>query len=343
MTVDVQVEPCEPRSLLAEAATGAHLWFSEAAAAAPASAAPRLRQRRARRARPARWWWCVRRRSTGRRPSWSGSTVRARPSPDFAFELASEQQAPVEIVTRRVRPGCSRHPIRSGRPGRGDHPDWQLLMAESVAGYAEKFPDVTFSSTVVQARPPEPWLRLPARVDRRGRRARAWHSPAGAARLGEPVRRGARALHGRSGARRDNVNASVQLGASECRDLLSDGVVGRVAMATPVGPRIVPVNYSLHGDAIVFPHSAVQRAEHVRLGHRPGVRGRPPRLCGAPGLERGGDRSSARRRRSRRGAAHPAGVGATAWAPGSRNLYVMLPWRELTGASVSATTGQVSR
>ena len=28
--------------------------------------------------------------------------------------------------------------------------------------------------------------------------------------------------------------------------------MGRVAMATPVGPRIVPVNYTLHGDAIVF-------------------------------------------------------------------------------------------
>jgi nitroimidazol reductase NimA-like FMN-containing flavoprotein (pyridoxamine 5'-phosphate oxidase superfamily) len=48
------------------------------------------------------------------------------------------------------------------------------------------------------------------------------------------------------------MNASVQLGDSECRELLSGGVVGRVAMATPVGPRIVPVNYSLHGDAIVF-------------------------------------------------------------------------------------------
>ena len=27
---------------------------------------------------------------------------------------------------------------------------WQLLLAESVAGYAEKFPDVTVSTTVVQ-------------------------------------------------------------------------------------------------------------------------------------------------------------------------------------------------
>ena len=48
------------------------------------------------------------------------------------------------------------------------------------------------------------------------------------------------------------MNSSVQLSVSECRDLLEGGVVGRVAMATPVGPRIVPVNYSVHGDAIVF-------------------------------------------------------------------------------------------
>ena len=48
------------------------------------------------------------------------------------------------------------------------------------------------------------------------------------------------------------MRTSVSLDPVECRDLLAGGVVGRVAMATPVGPRIVPVSYSLHGDAIVF-------------------------------------------------------------------------------------------
>ena len=48
------------------------------------------------------------------------------------------------------------------------------------------------------------------------------------------------------------MRTSVSLDPVECRDLLAGGVVGRVAMATPVGPRIVPVSYSVHGDAIVF-------------------------------------------------------------------------------------------
>ena len=48
------------------------------------------------------------------------------------------------------------------------------------------------------------------------------------------------------------MNTSTALSPAECRELLEGGVVGRLAMATPVGPRIVPVNYAVHGDAIVF-------------------------------------------------------------------------------------------
>ncbi len=38
----------------------------------------------------------------------------------------------------------------------------------------------------------------------------------------------------------------------ECRRLLAAGGVGRVALTAPDGPHIVPVNYALHGEAIVF-------------------------------------------------------------------------------------------
>ena len=44
----------------------------------------------------------------------------------------------------------------------------------------------------------------------------------------------------------------IELTVEECLDLLHANIVGRVALSTPAGPRIVPVNYAMHGDAIVF-------------------------------------------------------------------------------------------
>ena len=42
----------------------------------------------------------------------------------------------------------------------------------------------------------------------------------------------------------------VVLSEAECRDLMETDTVGRVAFVTPAGPRIVPVNYALHGETI---------------------------------------------------------------------------------------------
>lgn len=44
----------------------------------------------------------------------------------------------------------------------------------------------------------------------------------------------------------------VELTLEECLELLNAGVLGRVAMSTPMGPRIVPVNYAMYEDQIVF-------------------------------------------------------------------------------------------
>ena len=48
------------------------------------------------------------------------------------------------------------------------------------------------------------------------------------------------------------MNDPVELTIEECLDLLNAGVVGRVGMSTPGGPRIIPVNYAMYEDAIVF-------------------------------------------------------------------------------------------
>ncbi len=43
-----------------------------------------------------------------------------------------------------------------------------------------------------------------------------------------------------------------ELSVRECQDLLRAGVAGRVAVSTPTGPHIVPVNYTVVDDAIVI-------------------------------------------------------------------------------------------
>ena len=43
-----------------------------------------------------------------------------------------------------------------------------------------------------------------------------------------------------------------ELSYDKCLELLSGGLVGRIAVCTPSGPRILPVNYSVVDDSIVF-------------------------------------------------------------------------------------------
>src|SRR3954451_3641968 len=47
------------------------------------------------------------------------------------------------------------------------------------------------------------------------------------------------------------MSMPIELSRLECLELLQGGVVGRVAISTPLGPRIVPVNYAMHGEEVV--------------------------------------------------------------------------------------------
>lgn len=49
---------------------------------------------------------------------------------------------------------------------------------------------------------------------------------------------------------------SRELSCSECEALLRAGAVGRVALSTPTGPQIVPVNYSVVDSSIILRTSA---------------------------------------------------------------------------------------
>jgi nitroimidazol reductase NimA-like FMN-containing flavoprotein (pyridoxamine 5'-phosphate oxidase superfamily) len=121
------------------------------------------------------------------------------------------------------------------------------------------------------------------------------------------------------------------LSAEECRELLSAGLVGRVAVCTPLGPHIVPVNYAVVDDAVVLrtsPYSIL--GSHARgtilaveidqfdyesqKGWSVMARGRAEAVTGAEDLN------------------HIRNVcDPQAWAAGQRNLYLRIRWSELTG------------
>ena len=126
----------------------------------------------------------------------------------------------------------------------------------------------------------------------------------------------------------------VELSVAECRDLLATDSVGRVAFVTPSGPRIVPVNYVLAGDALELRTTAYSELATY-----------------APGTEIAFeiDQLDSERRRGWSVVAHGTceRVEAThsgslhrdeplpePWVGGVRPLLLRLPWRELTGRRV---------
>ncbi len=123
----------------------------------------------------------------------------------------------------------------------------------------------------------------------------------------------------------------MDLTTQECETLLRAGVVGRVAVSTPMGPHIIPVNYSVVDNAVILrtsPYSVLGTHGRDALlafeidmfdyenqnGWSVVARGRGEVITDSAELER------------IRGLWAPR-----PWASGSRNLYFRLPWRDLTG------------
>jgi nitroimidazol reductase NimA-like FMN-containing flavoprotein (pyridoxamine 5'-phosphate oxidase superfamily) len=124
---------------------------------------------------------------------------------------------------------------------------------------------------------------------------------------------------------------SRELDPQECERLLRAGVVGRVALATPEGPHIIPVNYAVFEDTIVVRTSSysllgtygrstmlafeVDHVDHDRhVGWSVVARGRGWAEVDQEEIER--------IRRSWQ---------PRPWAAGTRNIYVRLRWESLTG------------
>jgi nitroimidazol reductase NimA-like FMN-containing flavoprotein (pyridoxamine 5'-phosphate oxidase superfamily) len=124
---------------------------------------------------------------------------------------------------------------------------------------------------------------------------------------------------------------SIELSREEAEALLRQGVFGRVAVTTPSGPHIVPVNYSVVDDAVVMrtlPYSLLAthgrgavvafEVDHVDHEHQRGwsvvARG-TAEMVDDPDL-----------------LAHiEATLPPRPWAAGNRNLVLRLVWDELTG------------
>jgi nitroimidazol reductase NimA-like FMN-containing flavoprotein (pyridoxamine 5'-phosphate oxidase superfamily) len=134
----------------------------------------------------------------------------------------------------------------------------------------------------------------------------------------------------------DLMNAPFDLSTHECRTLLSAGLVGRVAVCTPVGPHIVPVNYGVVDDSVVLrtsPYSVlgshaggtilaleVDQFDYERQhGWSVVARGRAETVTNAEDLSH-----------------IKAMWEPRAWAAGQRNLFVRIRWSELTGRRLGA-------
>lgn len=127
------------------------------------------------------------------------------------------------------------------------------------------------------------------------------------------------------------MNEPYDLSPEECKELLSAGLVGRVAICTPIGPHVVPVNYGVVEDSVVLrtsPYSVLgshargtilalevdQFDYERRHGWSVVARGRAEAVTNAEELTR-----------------IRTVWESQAWAAGQRNLYLRFRWAELTG------------
>lgn len=124
---------------------------------------------------------------------------------------------------------------------------------------------------------------------------------------------------------------SYELSYSECEALLRAGVVGRVALSTPTGPQIMPINYSVVDAGIILRTSAYSvlgtygrdatlafEVDHVDQPNQRGwsvvARGRGEMVQDQAELD------------------HIRSVWEPRpWAGGARALFLRIRWTELTG------------
>jgi len=125
-----------------------------------------------------------------------------------------------------------------------------------------------------------------------------------------------------------------ELSVDECVELLSANVVGRAAICTPSGPHVVPVNYAVDGESIVFrtaPYSVLGtygwagdvafEVDHIEPKEHTG--------WSLVAVGRGEMVEDLEEIEEIRWAHEPK-----PWADGPRPLFVRVRWREITGRRI---------
>ncbi|MGN6130477.1 MAG: pyridoxamine 5'-phosphate oxidase family protein [Nocardioidaceae bacterium] len=123
----------------------------------------------------------------------------------------------------------------------------------------------------------------------------------------------------------------VELTTQECWELLAGEEIARVALATPVGPRIVPVNFTVHDGDLYFrtkPYSILgtygrdgELAAEVDLIDRAARAGWSVQVTGRGTMITDPDQLRQVR----------AGWDPQPWADGQRYLYIRLAVRDIHG------------
>lgn len=126
---------------------------------------------------------------------------------------------------------------------------------------------------------------------------------------------------------------SRELSRRECELLLRAGVAGRVAVSTPTGPHILPINYVVVEDSIVFrtsPYSLLGTYARDNLLAFEIDGFEPDRSRGWSVQVRGRAEQVSREEIERlRRTKQP-----DPWAGGSRSVYLRLRWSEVSGRQV---------
>lgn len=126
----------------------------------------------------------------------------------------------------------------------------------------------------------------------------------------------------------------VELNVEECLALLRSRTTGRIAVTTPAGPKIFPVNYALHDDTIVFrtvPYGEIannaQDAEVAFEVDRTDEEQKAGWSVMAVGTcRRVADPDEVRMIK--------LDWDPAPWADGQRILYLQIQWKDLTGRQV---------
>jgi nitroimidazol reductase NimA-like FMN-containing flavoprotein (pyridoxamine 5'-phosphate oxidase superfamily) len=130
------------------------------------------------------------------------------------------------------------------------------------------------------------------------------------------------------------VTTPAELTRDECLHLLSGESVGRVALCTPIGPRIVPLNYAVHDESVVF--RTTPYSELGSYGPNTELAFEVDRIDGE--LRQGWSVVVLGRGQVVEDPDEVADIRSTwgprPWAGGSRNLFMRVPCREVTGRRV---------